>query len=291
MKMKKVEKGFTLVEILVAICLFGITCAVLFSAILFALKYNKENHYAGEEIQMQMNSAENYNNKQSLFDNKVAPYRFSNGKHKVLLKVNFGSTSDGTGTGHDFSFTNSDVYAYQANAGFEDRTAAYNMRFFDPENANLFDPSAGKWWVRFHNYSSVDLGREVYINNSLGIGMFGKDGNSLGSRYSKLDLSDSTGAVSFQFGLDLSHYTGTDADSIFFVGNWNSDFYNDPTYIPSSSEIEVIASALDSYKESIESEEHPGTYELTGYIDFYYDGEGIYNKTAFKTKHPELSIS
>lgn len=292
MKIKKIEKGFTLVEILVAICLFGITCACLFTAILFALKANKENHYAGEEIQMQMNSAENYNNKQSLFDNKVAPYRFSNGKHKVLLKVNFARTSDGTLTGHGFSFTNKDVYAYQANAGVEDHTATYNMRFFDPENPNLFDPSSMKWWVRFHNYSSVDIGREIYINDSLGVAIYGKDGKSLGTHYSKMDLSDSTGAVTFQYGLDLSNYTGDDSGSIFFVGDWNNNFYTDPTYKNNikAYEIEVKYAQLDQYKESMESEDHPGVYELTGYIDFYYDGTGIYNKETFKALHPEYSI-
>ena len=26
-------------------------------------------------------------------------------------------------------------------------------------------------------------------------------------------------------------------------------------------------------------------YELTGYVDFYYDGTGIYNKETFKDKN------
>ena len=286
MKLKKVQKGFTLVEILVAIALFSATCAVLFGAIVFAINNNKENHYAGEEIQMQMNSAENYNNKQTLFDNKVAAHRFS-GSNKVQLKVDFSKTTDGTSTGNTFSFSNDNVYAYQANAGYEDRYATYHMRFFDPEKADLYDPASKKWWVRFHNYSTVNVGREVYINPSNGVRIYGSDGKSHGTHFSNLDLFDSTGAVSYQFGLDLSSALLSPGDSIMFVGDWYNDFYNDPTYkstMDSTREYEFTVDNIDKFKEIVEDDE-TGVEEPSGYIDVYYDGTGIYSKSEFDAIH------
>lgn len=282
MKIKKLEKGFTLVEILVAVALFGMTCAVLFTATLYAVRSNKENHYAGEEIQMQMNTAENYDNKQTLFDNKVSAHRFG-GSNKVQLKVDYNKTSSGQTVNHGFSFSNKDVYAYQANAGYKERGAAYNMRFFDPEDATLVNPP-DYWFIRFHNYSNGTIDRHVYINPSVGISIYGKDGVDFGTDYSGLDLADDTGAVSYQFGLDMSRYNGS-SDSLLFVGYWYNDFYKDPTYsVDPSVEIELKVSNIDEYKEFTLNSE-TGLSEPTGYIDIYYDGFGIYNKADFEAAH------
>ena len=97
---------------------------------------NKENHYAGEEIQLQMNSAEKYNSKKSTMDNKVVKYRFSSTRsNKVNYLINFKKTSDGTVTSHDFYLLNTDVYAYMAIKSTIDRAATYQMRFFEPQNS------------------------------------------------------------------------------------------------------------------------------------------------------------
>lgn len=300
MKIKKSEKGFTLIEILVSIALFGMTCAILFTSILFALKNNKENHYAGEEIQMQMNSAENYSNKKTLFDNKVAAYRID-GSNQVEIKVKYNKTSDGKDMNRGAvipTIKNDNVFAYQANAGYMDRSAAYNMRFFEPEEGNLYDPDSNRWWIRFHNISSVNVSREVYINPGNSIVIYGMDGESVGTHYSKMDLADSTGAVSFQFGLDLSNTPESDpALSLFFVGDWNNDFYNpESEYVKNNEEdIEITLTNIDKYKEYVKNvlngdDDDPTndvvTEELTGYIDFYYDGSssGIMSKDEYQAK-------
>lgn len=281
MKLKKVEKGMTLVEIIVATALFAITCAVLFTSILFALKSNKESYYAGEEIQMQMNSAENYDDKKTLFDNKVAKYRL-NGSNNVVLKVDFARDTDGNSRGNSFYFSNDSVYAYQANAGYKDNTAKYNMRFFKPDSNTAFDPSSGKYWVRFHNYSGVDQDLEVYFNEAEGVTCYGSDGNYSGYHYCHKNMADNTGKVSLQFGIDIKAFTGT---SIFMYGEYNNDYYHSTTYTPMPGrDLELDTGNFDYFCEKDESG------NLTGYLEIYYDGTDYYNKADMAAKYPEYSL-
>ncbi|MBR1749483.1 MAG: type II secretion system protein [Ruminococcus sp.] len=282
MKFKKLEKGMTLVEIIVATALFAITCATLFTAILFALKNNKQNYYAGEEIQMQMNSAENYDENKTLFDNKVAKYRI-NGSNNVELKVDFATDTNGYARSNPFYFSNDEVYAYQANARYKDSTANYNMRFFQAKSNVAYDPSSKKFWVRFHNYSSTDLSMDVYSNEADGVSLIDDQGNYAGKHFVHKNIADDTGKVSLQFGLSLASFTGT--GGIFFYGDWLNDYYNNPSYtmVPGK-DFELTASNLDYY--CIKDENG----DLTGEIEIYYDGNDYYNKADMAAMYPEYSI-
>ena len=287
MKLRKVEKGMTLVEIIVATAVFSIACSVLFTSILFAIRTNKESYFAGEEIQMQMNTAENYDDKKTMFDNKVTEHRID-GSNEVSLWFDWTTDANGNTTGNASlgeyaQYDCGTVYAYNAIAGYEDRNAFYNMKFFEPEDAKAYDPDSGKFWVIFRNYGSFQLESEVYVNESIGVNLYDEKGKYIGSHYPHVCLNDTSGAVSYQFGLSLENYPGS--GSIFVYGDWNHDYYNNPSYIfREGLDLELDESNLDYFCQ------YNDDGELTGYMEIYFDGEEYLNKADMKSKHPEFTI-
>lgn len=280
MKFSKNEKGMTLIEIIVATAVFGIACATLFTAILFAIKQNKENYYAGNEIQMQMNSAERFNSKKTLIDNKVLKYRFSDThSNKVSYTVSFSKTHDGTVTGHNFELEDNKVYAYMAIKGTNDRAATYQMRFFESEDAKLVDPDNGKFWIRFYNYSSTDLPRTITVNEAKGLTLYGVDGESIAQEVNQDALSSTVGTASLQVGFDKSKMA-SDADEYVVIGGHANEYFKNPDYtLVSGDDFMLNESNFDKYCEMQE-----GKY--TGYIDIYYDGTGYYSAEEMEAKDP-----
>ena len=214
MKLPKNEKGMTLVEIIVATAIFGMTCATLFTSILYAVEQNKNSYYAGKEIQLQMNSAEKYNSKKSIFDNKVLKYKFSSTRsNKVTYAIDFSTTTDGIDSGHSFDMTNDDVYAYMAIKGVEDRAAEYQMRFFEAENKNAVDPDAKKYWINLYNYSSSDRQIAITINESAGVGLYEFNGDPIAHEKEGIVLADDNGTGRMMTGLNLKNYDDSNEEN------------------------------------------------------------------------------
>ncbi len=280
MKFSKNEKGMTLIEIIVATAVFGVACATLFTAILFAIQENKENYYAGNEIQMQMNSAERYNSKKTLLDNKVVKYRFSDThSNKVSYIVDFNQTHDGTDTDHDFELSDDKVYAYMAIKGTNDRAATYQMRFFEAENALAVNPDDGKFWVNFYNYSGAQLDRAITINEPDGATLYSATGEPIAHEFEGLALPDRNGAVSLQVGVDISNLSATE-DEILVIGEWNNEYFSESGYtLLPGDDFLLTRSNLDTF-----CEKDGGNY--TGYINIYYDGEGFYSREQMEAKDP-----
>ena len=279
MKIHKNEKGMTLVEIIVATAVFAVACATLFTAILFAIDQNKENHYAGEEIQLQMNSAEKYNSKKSTMDNKVVKYRFSSTRsNKVNYLINFKKTSDGTVTSHDFYLLNTDVYAYMAIKSTIDRAAAYQMRFFEPQNTIAVDADEQKFWISVHNYGSTDKEFDLSVNPATHCDLYDYTGRSYVGTYESNALSDENGAVSFQTGINLKNYDGV-ADEVFLIADWNNGYFDGSGYTVKPGDLMVTKDNLDSFKEMVDG-------KFTGYINIYYDGEEFLTEDQMNAKHP-----
>ena len=280
MRFSKNEKGMTLIEIIVATAVFGVACATLFTAILFAIKENKENYFAGNEIQMQMNSAERYNSKKSLLDNKVVKYRFSsNHSNKVEYYVDFSTTHDGVNTGHTFDMSDNKVYAYMAIKGTNDRAATYQMRFFEPENTNVVDVSEGKYWVNFYNFSSTDLDRAITVNEPAGATLYSATGEPVAHEWEGIALADSNGAVSLQIGLNIKNMDPAKKE-IIVIGEWNNEYFNDPSYtLLPSDDFLLTRDNIDHFCEM-----EDGKY--TGYINIYFDGTNFYNAEQMEAKYP-----
>ena len=280
MRFSKNEKGMTLIEIIVATAVFSVACATLFTAILFALKQNKENYFAGNEIQMQMNSAERYDSKKSLLDNKVVKYRFSsNHSNKVSYQVDFRSTHDGTTTGHHFDLSDDNVYAYMAIKGTNDTAATYQMRFFEPENTLAVDPDEGKFWVNFYNYSSTDLQRAITVNEGAGATLYNAQGDTVAHEWEGIALADTNGAVSLQIGLSIKNMDAS-KDEILVIGEWNNEYFSGEGYaLLPGDDFLLTRDNLDDF-----CEKDGGN--LTGYINIYYDGSNFYNAAQMEAKYP-----
>lgn len=284
---KKNEKGMTLVEIIVATAVFSIMTAMLFTAILYAIKANKESFYSGKEIQMQMNSAERYDKNKTLFDNKVVKYRFgpAHDNHPDYY-IDFTQTTDGVSTGHpsSYEFENNNVYSYMAVAGVEDRTATYQMRFFKAENSAAFDASKGKYWMQFYNYSSTDLQHEATPNTSEGVKLYDFYGNAFPKGYAGLCKADVTGVCTYTVGLDISNYDPSSGEPLFLYGDWNNDYFSGLTsYTPTAGR-----DLLFTYNDLNEFCAVDANGNRTGYINIYYCDGQFMSENQMRAAHPEL---
>ena len=143
-KFKKNEKGMTLVEMIVAIALFGMTCATLFTAILFAINSNKLSLYTGREMQQQTNVSEQYNNLDSLGANGVIKNNMGGlAGNKIQLDAKFDNGD---------VVSNKEVYAFQAKLNNMDVDAGYSLRFFEPESNEVKpQPEDGFYWIKLWN--------------------------------------------------------------------------------------------------------------------------------------------
>ncbi len=284
MKIAKNEKGMTLVEIIVATAVFGVTCATLFTSILFAVRQNRDSYFAGKEIQMQMNSAERYNSKKSavngsLYDNKVIKYKFTKTRtNDVQYAIDFTETTDGVATGHDFDMTGADVKSYMAIKGVEDRAAEYQMRFFETELKDVVDPPE-KYWLNIFNYTSTDLERGITINEGAGVGLFSYNGTPIPHEKNGIAMANSSGSATLQVGVDLKNYNGT--SDILLIGEYANEFFSGGSYtIVDGRDLLITKANFNDYKE------YDSDGNETGYINIFYDGDELLNEEQMNLKHP-----
>lgn len=284
MKIAKNEKGMTLVEIIVATAVFGVTCATLFTSILFAVRQNRDSYFAGKEIQMQMNSAERYNSKKSagggsVYDNKVIKYKFSATRtNDVQYAIDFTETTDGVATGHDFDMTGADVKSYMAIKGVEDRAAEYQMRFFETEMKDVVDPPE-KYWLNIFNYTGTDLERGITINEGAGVGLFSYNGTPIPHEKNGIAMANSSGSATLQVGVDLTNYNGT--SDILLIGEYANEFFSGGSYtVVDGRDLLLTKANINDYKE------YDSEGNETGYINIFYDGDELLNEEQMNLKHP-----
>ena len=267
-KFKKNEKGMTLIEMIVAIAIFGMTCATLFTAMLFAINSNKLSIYTGREMQQQQNVVEEYNHLDSLGANGVIKNNLGGlSGNKITLDAVF---DDGT------KVSNENVYAFQAKLNNIDVDAGYSLRFFEPESNEVRpDPDKGFYWVKIWNYSSANID-DLQVTWDPAVTLINSGGTNHQERIWEIILPNGCAA----FGMLIKNTPDTVEELWAYQEQYTNMFtnmYGDelsdgtlPTFI-------LTRSNMLDYCEL-----DPVTNKPTGYINVYYYKGNYYNFDGYE---------
>lgn len=250
-RIKRNQKGMTLVECIISMCILGAIAAMFVSIAVQAKKKNLETYRRSNEMYTQAAYAESFNTKVSY-----------DGEFKISRLIASGSSSKFT-IGADFGTINleSEAFGYKAERNGEDKKDdKYRLRFFRSDLVDLFeapDPENGKFIIKIYNDSGTDIAGLWLATPTIGGGTFYTDVGPCGGDVSRAMANGSC----FMIGLQLS----TTPSSIVFTMSQNPDI-NDPGH---------VASGDHSFDEA--SFEHYLTTKggkLTGYAVFHICPDG-----------------
>ncbi len=262
--MKKNYKGMTLIEVVVAMAVFGISSAMLFTAMNYAIQASKKNKLRSEEMYTQAVNVGQYNSNDptlNVSNTPVSGYKGLGTDNKFNLKATFVGGA----------ILESEAYAYQAKR--TDRVAgvdnsSYQLKFFETNfTAAKPDPANQVYWVTFFNCDSADFN---YYAVSNGGKFFNTDNFSTGS---SIDV--------FTLGAGGKKEFGVVTQGLSDPNNWIAFAINEDCF---------AAGGTPGFKVFTQTE-FESFYELdalgnpTGYVNIYYMGtdpmgQGIFQNTA-----------
>lgn len=258
-KFKKNEKGMTLVEMIVAIALFGMTCATLFTAILFAINSNKLSLYTGREMQQQTNVSEQYNNLDSLGANGVIKNNMGGlAGNKIQLDAKFDNGD---------VVSNKEVYAFQAKLNNMDVDAGYSLRFFEPQSNDVKpQPEDGFYWIKLWNYSSANIDH-MWVVRDPKVTFIDSSGNNINNEIWEINVAD--GCISF--GMMIKRTPDT-VENLWAYQEEYTNMFEDPTSVGTYPNFILTRSNLANFCEI-----DPTTNKPTGNVNIYYYNGNYYN--------------
>ncbi len=258
-KLRKNQKGMTLVEIIVAMTLLGIMSGMFVTAAVYAVKSNAQNYQRDKEMHTQAVDAAQYNdNKNYDMDDLKVNKLIASGttSNEFTLTADFGSGIKWETTAYGFK---SKLNNYQKNV-------SYQLKFFQGKNTSVQpDASKGIYWVKFYNDCGVDTLGYVETPETVGGRFFDVNSTTAGNT---LLLNTPTGSKS-EFGFVAASAGMTD----FFGFSENGGMYADD-YASLGNEFKITDANFDYYCE-VDADGNK-----TGYIIIHYTGVGTYLNQA-----------
>ena len=258
-RIKRNQKGMTLVEVVISMCILGAIAAMFVTIAVEAKKKNLDTYRRSNEMYTQAAYAENFNTDVK-YDGDVKVSRLMAGStNKYTIGADFGTIN-----------LEAEAYGYKAERTNEDnRDTRYRLRFFRSEYASLFDapdPENGKFIIKIYNDSGEDIDGLFLATPTIGGGTWYTDeGPAPGERTRAM----ANGAC-FMIGLQLS----SSPSSIVFTMSQNPGI-NDPSHT-ALGDYSFDESAFESFLEVKGG-------RLTGYAIFHICPDGsIKNQSQFE---------
>ncbi len=148
--MKKNNKGMTLVEVVISMCILGIIAAMFVTIAVSAKRQNRDNYLRSNEMYGQAAAAEVYDpNKTYVGSEMKVGKMFSSGTNNNFEMV-------APFTGYNIK---TNAYGYKAINTDKDRNSKdYQLKFFKSRNADLVpELDANEYWIKIVNDSGGNL--------------------------------------------------------------------------------------------------------------------------------------
>lgn len=224
--MKKNNKGMTLVECIIAMCILGVIAAMFVTIAVKAKKENLYNYKRSNTMYKQAAAAENFNTEVHYGTDckisKILTGGAGSAQNKFDLSADFGTVKfDATAYGYEVKRVESD----EDKSDEDKKDENYKLRFFRSDDAGMvgdLDPSSGKLWLKIYNDTGAEITTMYIATPTEGGGTFYYDEGPLPGERSK---NMPNGSI-FSIGLQLS---STPSSTVFTISQ--SMDINSPSHV------------------------------------------------------------